>query len=239
MKTLVLSSSALGEKVYSSLSSLGFEVLTMPPYHRLQEGVSSHPDMLIFPYGNKYVTSREYDSIAKNVFNKINSLGYTPILTYEVPEENYPFDVLFNALTLGNKIFCSEKALSKKVKEIAIESGLEIINVRQGYTKCSVCKISENAIITADGGIAETAKKYGVDVLEISEGHVQLDGYNTGFIGGASGMFDDAIYFCGDVMSHPDGEKIAKFCQKHNKRCICLSNEPLFDVGTLFFLPKV
>ena len=239
MKTLVLSSKALGEKECSSLTALGFEVLLMPPYNRLQKGVSSHPDMLLFLCGSSYITTKEYYSIAENVFDKINALGYTPILTNEIPEEKYPLDILFNALTLNNKIFCFEKSLSKEVKKFATENGYETINVRQGYTKCSVCKVSENAIITADTGIADTATKHGIDVLKISEGHVSLNGYNTGFIGGASGEFEDVVYFCGDVIRHPDGKKIKEFCKKHNKECVCLSNDPLFDVGTLFFLRKV
>ena len=239
MKTLVLSSSALGEKERASLSSIGFEVLLMPPYNRLQKGVSSHPDMLLFLNESSYVTTKEYYSIAKNVFDKINSFGYTPILTNEIPEEKYPLDILFNALILNNKIFCFEKSLSNEIKKIAAKKGFEIINVRQGYTKCSVCKVSENAIITADTGIADVATKHGIDVLKICDGHVGIDGYNTGFIGGASGEFEEVVYFCGNVLSHPDGEKIEDFCKKHNKKCVSLSNEPLFDVGTLFFLRKV
>ena len=99
--------------------------------------------------------------------------------------------------------------------------------------------MSENAIITADEGIAKTAAAHGIDVLKIREGYVDIDGYGYGFIGGASGACDDAVYFCGDILSHPDGQKIADFCEKHSKRCVSLSNDTLFDVGTLFFLTKV
>ena len=239
MKALVLSSSALTEASAASLSSLGFEPIIMPPYHRLQAGVSSHPDMVLFFCGNNYICNDEYFNIASDVFKKINALGYSPIITDEVPRKNYPYDVLLNSLKIGNKIFGLKKAMSKALISFADSNGFEIINVNQGYTKCSVCPISENAIITADEGIAATAKVNGVDVLKITDGYVELKGYNTGFIGGASGVFDDKVYFCGNIYKHPDAEKIIDFCAKYQKSCISLSNEPLFDVGTLFFIRKL
>ena len=239
MKTLVLASSVLSYECASSLRNLGFEPIIMPEYTRLQRGVSSHPDMLAFIYGNKYICTKEYYSIAREIFEKINSLGYSPILTDEIPSEKYPNDILFNVLPLEDKILCLKKGISKKLISFATRNNLQIINTNQGYTKCSVCKISENAIITADKGISELAKSIGIDVLTIREGHVNLDGYGYGFIGGASGVYEDTVYFCGDISKHPDGKQIVAFCEKHKKSCVSLSNEELFDVGTLFFLSKV
>ena len=239
MKTLVLSSSALTKSCASSLSALGFEPIIMPPYHRLQEGVSSHPDMLVFFCGNKYICNDEYYEIAKDVFEKINALGYSPIITNDLPQSSYPQDVLFNSLKLGNKILGLTKAMSKALTSLAEENSIELINVNQGYTKCSVCAISDNAIITADQGIAAAAKFCGIDVLKITDGNVDLKGYNTGFIGGASGVFEDKVYFCGDIYRHPDTDNIIDFCAKHKKSCISLSNEALFDVGSLFFVKKL
>lgn len=239
MKALVLASSALSHECASSLRDLGFEPIIMPEYARLQRGVSSHPDMLAFIYGNKYICTKEYYSIAREIFEKINSLGYSPILTDEIPSEKYPNDILFNALALGDKLFCLEKGISRELIRFAKQNELQIINTNQGYTKCSVCKISDDAIITADKGISELAKSIGIDVLTVSEGHTRLDGYGYGFIGGASGVYEDTVYFCGDISKHPDGKQIVAFCEKHKKVCVSLSNEELFDVGTLFFLTKV
>ena len=239
MKTIVLSSSSLSISCDKKIRELGFEPVKMPPYKRLQCGVASHPDMLVFFMGDKYLCTSEYYNEAIEIFEKINSLGYTPILCDEIPRDKYPNDVIFNALPLGNLIFGLENNLSLSLKNEAVRIGKTIVNVKQGYTKCSTAKISEKAIITADKGIARAASLNGIDVLTISEGNILLDGYDTGFIGGACGSFDDKIYFCGDISSHPDGNKIKDFCKKHKKTCISLSNEPLFDVGSLFFITKV
>ena len=239
MNSLVLASSALTPKCASSLRSLGFEVIIMPKYERLSESVSSHPDMLAFFYGNKYICNKEYYSIASECFEKINSYGYSPIFTDEIPSEKYPSDILFNSLVLGDKLFCLEKGASRELIKFAKSNGLQIINTTQGYTKCSVCKVCDNAIITADKGLSSLAKSKDIDVLTVSEGHVKLEGYDYGFIGGASGVFADTVYFCGNLDSHPDAKEIVAFCKKHKKETFSLSDEELFDVGTLFFLRKV
>ncbi len=236
MKKFVLSSDTLPSECQCSLISLGYTPLLLPKCQRLQDGVASHSDMLVFFFGKKYLCTKEYYFQAKDIFEQINALGYAPIFTDEIHGKDYPSDVLFNALPLGKHIYGLSSALSKDLTNLANMNGMEIVNVRQGYTKCSVCKVSENAIITADTGIAKAAQEREADVLKISAGHVRLDGYDCGFIGGASGADEKSVFFCGDILSHPDGEAIIDFCAKHGKACISLSNEPLFDVGTLFFL---
>ncbi len=239
MKALVLASSALSYSCEETLKNLDFEPIRMPPYKRLQDGVSTHPDMLVFFMGDKYFCTTEYYNEAKQIFERINALGYSPVLCNEIPSATYPNDIIFNALPLGKLVFGLENSLSSTLKSEVLLEGKKIVNVKQGYTKCSVAKISESAIITSDKGIAKAASQYEIDALTVCEGHVLLDGYSTGFIGGACGTFEDKVYFCGNLRGHPDCDKIEDFCKKHKKSCISLSNEPLFDVGSLFFLPKV
>ena len=114
----------------------------------------------------------------------------------------------------------------------------KIVNVNQGYTKCSVCKVSENAIITADQSIAKAAQAMGIDVLPICEGYISLPPFKHGFIGGASGLCNGlkTLYFCGNINLHKDADAIKAFCKNHNREIVSLSDEVLFDVGTLIFL---
>ena len=60
----------------------------------------------------------------------------------------------------------------------------EKINVSQGYSKCSLCIVNENSVITEDDGIAEVLKRHNMDVLKISAGDVLLSGLDYGFLGG-------------------------------------------------------
>ncbi len=232
----VVASSLLPKKCASTLTEAGFSIIYLPPWELLQKGVSGHPDMLFFPFRDTYVCSKSYYELAKDSFSLINKLGYTPILTDEMPSPEYPNDVLFNCLHLGNSIYGLRKATSKRIIELAGAHSLDFVNVRQGYTKCSVFKLSDNAIITSDASIAKAAKARGVDVLVICEGGIRLDGYGFGFIGGTGGVCGDNAYFCGDLYLHPDSKAIVNFCEKHKKRCICLSEDILFDIGSLFFI---
>ena len=94
-----------------------------------------------------------------------------------------------------------------------------MLEVQQGYTKCSICVVSENAIITSDIGIHCKAKESGIDSLLISPGYIDLPGYKYGFIGGASfKISDNVIAFTGSLDSHPDKDNIEHFLCKYDEK---------------------
>jgi hypothetical protein len=136
---------------------------------------------------------------------------------------------------VGKNAFANVKFASKTVLEYLRNNDFNIHHVSQGYAHCSTLIISENAIITADTGIAAEAQKTGLDVLLISSGHISLPPYEYGFIGGAGGAYGDRIYLCGSLKHHPDGESIKSFCTKHGKKTVELSDAPLCDVGGILF----
>ena len=224
----------------SSLSRLrqeGFSPLLMPPATYLQSAVASHTDMLIFIGFDRLFCHRHYYESNKELICRIcEASGKTLTLSDEPTGEKYPLDVLFNACLVGNRLICNYKTVSKLILDAAQCSGCEIISVPQGYTKCSVTVVSDNAVITADKAIAAACKNAGIDVLEISEGHISLPPYDFGFIGGASGACGDNVYFCGSLDSHPDGDKIEEFCKKHKKSATSLGDGILQDVGSIFFI---
>ena len=60
---------------------------------------------------------------------------------------NYPNDIALNAVMIGKNIICNKKYTDKYIIEYATNNNLNIIDVKQGYSKCSVVPISHNAII--------------------------------------------------------------------------------------------
>ena len=223
-------------KIKTSLLCDGFEIIEMPSWERLQMPVSAHPDMLTFIADKTLIAHRDYYNIAKKQFSHISSLGYEIVLSDEVISCDYPHDILFNCVEFKNAVFGKENSVSKYIKKYAQSRSKVFVNVKQGYTKCSVARVSENAAITADKAIYKALTENGVDALLISEGNVKLDGYGHGFIGGCTGLFEDKLYFMGNVDLHPDGERIKSFCKKHKTSPILLSDELLFDGGSLFFI---
>lgn len=220
-----------------ALKARGFETVPLPPHPALPPPVASHPDMLLFVHGFFLLSSRDYYTLARSEIDMIAGVGrLTLILTDETPGEVYPRDILFNAAPIGGFIFARADSISHHISKICNLSGAKIINVRQGYTRCSTVIADEHSIITSDAGIASAARAAGLEVLLVSPGHIALKGYDTGFIGGASGVFDGTVYFCGDIDAHPDASAIRDFCAARGLRVVSLGGGSLTDVGTIFFI---
>ncbi len=147
---------------------------------------------------------------------------------------SYPDNVLYNAAIVGNKMFGKLSCLDRKVLECAKENGLDLVNVKQGYTKCSTAIISENAVITSDHGLAELYRNNNIDVLLISDGNINLPGYNYGFIGGCcTKISNDVLWFTGNISAHPDYTQILNFCKKYGCDLCFDENNPLTDIGSI------
>lgn len=227
----------LPEKCRESLAARGFEPLPLPPFKKLSAPVASHPDMLLFISDGILITHKDYYEVAKAEIDRIASAGKLNILlSDEEIGDTYPHDIIFNAALVGNSVLCLEKAISKHIKVLADETGRRTVNVNQGYTKCSTVIVDKNAVITSDRTVALAARECGIDLLFVRPGYIELPGYDTGFIGGASGRLGDKIYFCGDLDTHPDAMAIKAFCAAHCRTAVSLSDDRLFDAGTIFFI---
>lgn len=219
-----------------SLRSFGFEPVLMPPSPLLQPGVASHTDMLIFiGFGGIFCHTSYYEA-NRELINELAGDKYTVYVSHEQMSSDYPSDVLFNGCILGKHLICNTKTISRLILDAAENNGYNILHVPQGYTKCSICIVDANALITSDRAIARICSNIGIDVLTVSEGHISLPPYSYGFIGGAGGSCGESVYFCGSLDKHPDGEAIKNFCKKYGKSAISLSDEQLLDVGSLYFI---
>lgn len=234
---LVVADIRLPDDCRAALNTEGFEEILLPPFPALAEPVASHPDMLIFICGNMLLTHRSYYNIAEKEINRIlEAGGLTLTLSDESVGCKYPDDVRFNAACIGSFIFGKASAVSHHITDICRSGTYKFIDIKQGYSKCSTCIVCDSALITADRSIARNAAAHGLDVLLVSPEGIQLEGYDRGFIGGASGCCGNNVYFCGSLALHPDGKMIQAFCASHGKRAVSLGSGHLFDAGTLFFI---
>ena len=202
-----------------------FVLRPLPPFDRLAAPVAAHPDMLIFKSGERLILHSDYYSRNRRLFEDLEG---RIILSDEHISAQYPHDVLFNALLMGDTLFARCESISR----IILERHRTSVNVKQGYAACSCAKVSGNALITADRGIAAAANEKGLSVLLIRPGHIALEGYSYGFIGGACFSWNDCVYFFGDMDSHPDSQIIREFIAQNGKRTVILGgNHPLSDFG--------
>ena len=147
---------------------------------------------------------------------------------------HYPHDSAYNVCIVGKKCFLNYDVCDTALSGILTSEGYEIINVNQGYSKCSICPLDENSIITADVSIFRAAKKAGMDALLISNDTITLKGYSNGFFGGCCGMgAKDVLLVNGDIETFADKNAVFEFLKRKSISIETLKKSPLTDIGSI------
>lgn len=197
------------------LTGLGHTLEPISSNGIVDRGISNHPDIFLCKMG----------------------IGDKAPVYMAAPEDlgkYYPQDAAFNAACTGKYFIHNLSCTAPRLLKVAEEMGMYLIDVKQGYTKCSVAIVDENSIITYDAGIAKACE--GIDelsVLLVQPGFVRLDGYDTGFIGGSCGRVGDELVFNGDLSSHPDFAKILEFTEERGINCKWFPEYQLTDIGSI------
>lgn len=211
--------------IIKELNRLGIDTITLKPDCRFLPGLECHADMQVFNEGNgNFYINRIQEELCE-IINKeggsINKIDFSD-------KALYPDDVLLNAAAVGKHLICNRNTISAKILE---QTKFTIIDVHQGYSKCSVCVVNSEAIITDDISIYNALQGV-IDVLLISKGDILLEGFKYGFIGGASFKIDkDILAFTGQIKSHKDSDKIKNFLNNHSVNILELNNTDLIDIG--------
>lgn len=237
---LFVTGAGIPREIKEAACALGAEPLCLPPYAALPSPVSAHADLLIHPLcGALYTSADHYYHTpgAREAIDRIcRKAGLELAFINSVLGDKYPADVALCARRVG-RYFIANPQASPELFAAAQRAGLKAIAVKQGYAACSTAAVGDDAIITADPGIAQAADAAGLDVLNIRPGHIDLPGYSYGFIGGAYGFCAERgeAWFCGDPSLHPDGARILSFIRKHGFTPVSLASGRLFDCGGIFF----
>ena len=210
-----------------------YEIIPSVTSSYLCEPVSAHPDMTLFRLEEKTFISAPdcYEEYKKRLRNTNVKL----ICGEKRLKSTYPYDIAYNILKTDNLAFGKFLLSDTVVLNSLKDAKTELINVNQGYSKCSVCYFGGCAI-TADEGIFSALCENGIDTLKIPYGEIKLKGYDYGFIGGASGVNEEGeVFFFGDLDSTSYGGKIREFVLAKGKTMFEIKNYPLTDVGTIMF----
>lgn len=212
----------------NSLNELGIDMIPTIPVQNIQNAVCGHADMMLHHIGeNRFIAAPEAYAYYKSVLPDAEVIQGSKQLS-----PDYPNDIPYNCAVFGDYVICS---IAYTASELLEEyKNKTIINVKQGYAKCSTCIVSESAIITADKGIAAECRKHGIDVLKIVPGYIDLPGMNYGFIGGSTGLIsNDVLAVNGELKTHPDGESIRDFCKSHGVNVYELKKGLIKDIGSI------
>ncbi len=212
-----------------NLKNLGVNIIKVPKHKNLYEAIDGHPDIQInILNSSSIIISKNsckelFDSIPNNITVLESSLSL---------ERKYPKDIYLNAVNLKNIFIHNLKYTDPILLENVKHKNL--IDIKQGYSKCSIAVVSENAFITSDEGVYNSLKESNFDVLLIPSGDILLPGLNYGFIGGTCGLISKReMVFFGNLENHSYGKEILNFLKKHNVKAIYLSDGKLIDRGSI------
>lgn len=228
----------IGEKyrdlLENAICSHNLEAFWMPDNPFVDPRMSGHADISAAHAGKNIIILREYLKNSEFI-NNLEQAGFEICYIDNPAEKSYPYDAELNFCAVDDKLIHNEKTAVK----IDTSEYNHIIRVNQGYTRCSVCVVNESSIITADKSIAEKSKSAGMNVLQIDSGFVKLDGFEYGFIGGASFKLNEKeIAFTGLIRDRKNKELIESFINKCNVKPVYLTDEDIFDIGSAVLLTE-
>ncbi len=220
------------KETIEELERMGFEIIPTLKIPILYDAINGHADIQIFKTQSGLIVAPEVFEYYKNTLPDVNVIKGSNKLQNE-----YPYDISYNCANFGNYLICKRLYTTIEIIEYGLRYKKKILSVNQGYSKCSICIINENAIITADKSIAKVCKENKIDVLEIAEGYIELNGMNYGFIGGATGLIDKTtLAVNGEIKTHPNSDNIISFAKNHGVDIVELKKGNLYDIGSIFIV---
>ena len=225
----ILIDKAISKDSKNFLLSLGFDLIETIELSFIQNSTSTHPDMQFFLFGNKkaLIYSETYDYYRNNLpdftFVAVDSFG-----------GQYPHDCLLNIARVGESDFLTKFQFDN------LNHTIELLNpvfTNQGYSKCSICILNNNAILTGDSGIYKIAKKKHLNCYFLNDNEISLKGYKNGFWGGCSGILgDNSLYFNGNIELLSCYNELVSILKKENIEPIYHKDVCLCDNGSILLL---
>lgn len=198
----------------------------------LYSAISYHPDIIMCHIGNNNIVVAK--NIPNNIVYNLEKHGFNVIEGKNEVKGKYPLDVFYNVCIDKELVICNEKCVDEVLLDSLISLNKKVINVKQGYSKCSTLIVNSGIFVTSDLGIHNILIRENKKSLLISPGYIDLFDMNYGFIGGASGKVSDTeVAFYGNLFSHIEGDKINDYLIKNNQKSVCLGENKLIDLGTL------
>ena len=212
--------------IVNALLSLEIELLFSEENLNIDPAIKSHADVsVLYLGGGKIVLDKSQIVLGEALKNR----GFDVCFASKDISGEYPGDCRLNLALAGKRIFGRLDIADESIEKL---KDMKRIDVRQGYAKCSVCIVNENALITDDISIFKAARREGMRALLCEKGDVALAGHSYGFIGGAAALIEkNHLLFFGDITRHRSYEKIHDFLKNESCRFSYLKDFPLTDIG--------
>lgn len=209
------------EKLRKPLNLRGIDCIFLPKNKDVEWQINSHADIQIFNANDDVYVCEPSICVDFNVI-----YGKTRL------KKGYPCNIAYNGLLIGDDFFhnlkYTDEVILKNLKNVTLH------NVKQGFARCSTLILGEKTAITADKGMHKALENAKIDVLQINEGGILLDGYDYGFIGGCGFMQnDEKLCLTGRLDHHSSFSEITQFLNERNIQIDYLTDEKIFDIGSI------
>lgn len=225
--TVVLSSSV---KIDNGLENC--HIIRYPASERILNSTADHPDLRICRItGSLAVVSPD---LPDSFITALNNLGIETVKGEKIPFGKYPDDIPYNCAVTENFAVHNFKYCDPVIVSTLKKLNKKLIDVKQGYSKCSVCFAGKNTVITEDPEIAQAVNDNGYRSLLIGRGSIRLEGFDYGFFGGATGLIEpDTLLINGKLSTHKSCELITKFTKENNITIVELNKDHITDAGSI------
>lgn len=218
-----------------TLKNLGYELIEIKKSINVYPEISSHVDIFACKVKDKIIVEK---SAYKMLKNKLNNDENILISGEKMISYDYPNDIKYNVCIVGNKAIHNFKYTDSKIISELNKNNFELINVKQGYSNCSISVIDEKSIILNDRGLYNNLKNSWLDILFLDYiPNIKLFDENgeysqkNGFIGGAISRIGDNIVVFGDIDKIDYYCNIRKFIESRNLKIIDFEGLDVVDYG--------
>lgn len=238
MKNYIFVDYRISNEEYTNLRKHCSNIIKLPPCNLLYPAIEGHPDILMHILSETEVIV--HNNMDVKFIDFLRSIGFTVILSKKSLQSDYPHDIFLNAVSMKNLFihnikFSDDILLEYTLKKSYKNRNFKIIDVSQGYTKCSLAVLNENCFITSDTLLYKNLLKNNFSVLYVPAGDILLPGLDYGFIGGCCGTVDNnTVAFYGNLNYYKYGKEVLDFLYLCNIKPVYLYNGKLIDRGSIF-----
>jgi hypothetical protein len=220
---------------------LGFDIsiISTLAHPDVYPAIAYHPDIMLHHIGDNIIVYAPNTPIS--MIEALREIGFEMKRGAIFLGNKYPHSIAYNVARVGNYAFHNTKYTDPVIKELLYERGIEFIHINQGYSKCLICIVNQNSIITSDMEIYKKASEIGLDVLLIEpDKAIRLEPFDMGFLGGATGLIGkNKLAFAGDLRFHKNFREILSFLSLKAVDVVMLNDERLIDIGSIIPLVQI
>ena len=227
---LIIVDKKIPDEAKSNLRLYG-ELLEFETTGIVYDAISGHPDIFITKAIDTWIIASNTPDFIKEALENHN----IKVVEGEEPVgEKYPKSSIYNVVCTSTHLIHNFRNTDSIITRTCED--LDLIHVDQGYTRCNLIPLSDDAFISSDKGISKVLDRYGIENIFVDPKGIDLPGFSSGFFGGCCGIFDQKLFVIGKIDHLAKATELREFITSKNIEIIELYDGNLFDGGSILFL---